>query len=299
MRRTMPQRIVTPSQLGPARMATLQEACEFDMDSPALNWMRTTVLKHDTALRRHRLDGRQADLGLRYELEPHRINSGRYQMVCRAYGHRASPRAMHFVYEEKSGHTVDDFNTGEREWLDEVAGWHEAVQRQLDAGLDPDRPGAQGVITDPCLTRLVHHEGVGLDRFLASVPRHGQFIIGRGWRRVTPAPRVIEIDGISAHVIRTGDRIRVIRIGLADGVGYEPPNPDRSRLVGILYVSKLAIPDTLRNALIGQPATRLVEHAAMDAGLRIRAISASGSGLAVRVEGCDPPRPMSDVDTPG
>lgn len=289
-------RIITPSQLPPDRMAALQEVCEFDLGSAPLGWMRMTVLKHDTLLRKHGLDGRQGEMGIRYEITEQNVLSGKHRMICSAHGHDANPRATQFIYEQRMGQDVSDYNVGEREWLEEVANWHKATEATIAAGRDPRRPAGANTISEPCLARLIRHHGMEIDDFLALAPRQGQFIVGGGWRRTTPAPRVVEIGGLQAHLVRTAGRIEVERIGLADGLSYDPPKRDKSRRVGILYALRLEVPDTIRNALIGEPLDRLVRHAALDPGLRIRAISRSGSGIAVRVDGCHAQRTMDQVD---
>lgn len=290
------RRRVKTHQIDAERLALLQDACEFDIESPPHAWMRMTVLKHDAFLRDFRLDGRQGDMGLRYEIIHRDTPSGRRALICSAFGHRANPRATHFIYEERGSLKVDDFARGEREWLQGIATWHAATEAQIAAGMDPLQPRAPGVMTEPCLTRLVRHHGWDVDMFLGAIPRHGRFMIGRGWHRSDPMPRMVELGPIQAHAIRTAGRIQVMRIGLAEGLSYEPPNREKARHVGILYAMKLEIPTTLRDALIGKPLSRLVEHPALDGDLSIRAISRSGTGVAVRVGGCHPPRPMSDPD---
>ena len=291
------RRIVTPSQLGAARMAALQDACDFDLDAGALDWAMWAVLKHDTHLRGWGLDGRQADLGITYTLEEDTRLGSSHQLVCQAYGHSANPHPSHHLHRPLPGRSVDEFLQGEREWLESVADWHGQVERVVAAGGDPRRPLSPHVTADPCLTRLVIHHGLGPDAFLSRIPRFGRFIVGRDWYRSNPMPRVIEIGGVKAHVERTAARLRVRRIGLGQGVSYSPPEPERARRVGILYTPRVQLSETVHDALIGQPLARLVEHPALDAGLRIRAISRSGSGVAVRVEGCEPIRPMADVTT--
>ena len=290
------RRIDTPSQLGGARMAAIQAACEFDLDAASLDWAMWTVLKHETHLRGWRLDGRQAELGLTYSLEEDTRFGSKWQLVCRAHGHDFNPRATSYTYAQRNGRDIADFAEGERQWLEAVANWHSQTQGVIDAGGDPRLPDAAHIMADPCLARLVRHHGIDLHDFLTTIPRFGRFIVGRGWYRTDPMPRILEIGEIRVHAERTAARISVGRIGLGQGVSYSPPEPARSRRVGILYTPKVQLSETLRDALIGKPLSQMVAHPALDAGLRIRAISKSGSGVAVRVEGCDHIRPMTGID---
>lgn len=288
------RRIPTPSQLGGERMAAIQDACEFDLDTPGLDWAMWTVLKHDALLRGWRLDGCQHAMGLAYSLEEDTRLGSDFQIVCRAHGHDANPRATHYIFQRRGTMDIADWATGEREWLESVATWHTQTAAILKTGSDPRRPDACQILADPCLVRLAEHHGIDADTLLNAMPRFGRFIIGRGWYRTNPMPRVLEFHGIRAHVSRTAARLHTMRIGLGDGVSYSPPDPDRSRRVGILYTPRVSLSETMRNALIGEPLARIVEHPALDTGLRIRAVSKSGTGISVRVEGCEHPRPMSE-----
>jgi len=292
-------RIATPSQIGAQRMAKLAEVCEFDMSSPGQDWAMWTVLKHDTHLRRYGLDGRQADLGLHYSIRDNARLAGTYRMMCHAYGHAANPRATHFKYETMAGRDIGEFVAEEGEWLDEVAMHHVAVQKVIDRGGDPLRPGSANVVTDPCLTRLIAHHGMEANEFLDLLPRFGRFVIGRNWYRTNPMPRVVEMAGMRAHLERTATRLKVLRIGLGPGVSYTPPEPGKAKPSGILHTQRIVLAETLRDALVGQPLSRMVDHPALDAGLVIRTISNAGNGVAVRVDGCDEVRPMDEVETNG
>lgn len=290
------RRIVTPSQLGGERMAAIQDACDFDLDSASLDWAMWTVLKHDTHLRGWGLDGRQAALGLLYTLQESLSIGNQLMLVCRAHGHDANPMATHHIY-RSSGRDVGDFGEGEREWLEGVANWHGQTQAVIDAGGDPRRPTGDHVLSDPCLGRLVAHDGIGVQDFLAALPRFGRFIVGRGWYRSNPMPRVVEIGSVQAHITRTASQLRVQRIGLGSGVSYSPPEPTRSRHVGIVHTPKMQLAEVMRSALIGGTLSRIIEHPALDRNLRIRAISKSGSGVAIRVDGCDPIGPLAQALT--
>ena len=185
-------------------LATLQAACEFNMQSDALDWAASTVMIHETLLRRHGLGGRQSDLGIRYRIREHETISNTRWIDCYASGHAASPRIEHTSKTNFSQPNPRGGRSSPRDdaWIKAIASRHLAVADLIARGIDPNAVPASATLADPCLVRMLAHLDIHPEEFLAACPPDGDFMAGK-WRAAAIPPRIIEIGALMGNFTRT------------------------------------------------------------------------------------------------